>query len=47
MLGERPSTAEIDDLYGTVFVPYEARGAATAWTAVCAALVRDPLWILY
>ena len=21
--------------------------AATAWTAVCATLVRDPLWVLY
>lgn len=47
MLGERPGTAEVDDLYTSVFVPYEARGTATAWTAVCAALVRDPLWILY
>lgn len=47
MLGERASTAEVDDLYGSVFVPYEARGTATAWTAVCAALIRDPLWILY
>jgi len=23
---------------------YESKGAATAWTAVCATLVRDPLW---
>ena len=47
MLGEPASTAEVDDLYGSVFVPYEPQGAATAWTAVCASLIRDPLWILY
>jgi hypothetical protein len=47
MLGEPASTADVDDLFNTVFKPYEAKGAAVAWTAVCAALVRDPMWILY
>lgn len=47
MLGEVPPQAEIDDLFTSVFVRYESKGAATAWTAVCAALIRDPLWILY
>jgi hypothetical protein len=47
MLGEEATAAELDDLIDTVFEPYESKGAAVAWTAVCAALVRDPLWILY
>jgi hypothetical protein len=47
MLGEPAPSAEIDDLENNVFKPYEPKGAAVAWTAVCAALVRDPLWILY
>lgn len=47
MLGEEATAADLDDLLDTVFKPYEPRGAAVAWTAVCAALVRDPLWILY
>jgi hypothetical protein len=47
MLGEPASAAELDDLVNTVFKAYESKGASTAWTAVCAALVRDPLWILY
>ncbi len=47
MLGEVPPQAEVDDLFTSVFVRYESKGAATAWTAVCAALIRDPLWILY
>jgi hypothetical protein len=47
MLGEAATSAEVDDLYQSVFLKYEGQGARTAWTAVCAALVRDPLWILY
>lgn len=47
MLGEPAPVAEIDDLENNVFKAYEPKGAAVAWTAVCAALVRDPLWILY
>jgi hypothetical protein len=47
MLGEPAPQAEIDDLFDNVFKPYEGKGAAVAWTAVCAALVRDPQWILY
>ena len=47
MLGTEAPAAEIDDLYSTVFLKYEASGAQTAWTAVCAALIRDPLWMLY
>ncbi|MBL8951783.1 MAG: hypothetical protein JNK82_13455 [Myxococcaceae bacterium] len=47
LLGEPAPQAEVDDLFTNVFVRYESKGAATAWTAVCAALIRDPLWILY
>lgn len=47
MLGQEPAAGEVDDLYQSVFLPYELNGNVTAWTAVCAALVRDPLWILY
>lgn len=47
MLGDDPSAEDIDDLYRSVFVPYEASGTDLAWTAVCAALVRDPLWLSY
>ncbi len=46
MLGEPPTQAEVDDLF-SVFQAYESKGLPTAWTAVCAALVRDPLWLLY
>jgi hypothetical protein len=47
MLGEDPPPTEIDDLFDNVFKPYESKGALVAWTAVCSALVRDPLWMLY
>ena len=46
MLGEVPVQAEVDDLFA-VFVAYESKGAQTAWTGVCAALIRDPLWLFY
>jgi hypothetical protein len=47
MLGEDAPAAEVDDLFLNVFKPYESKGAVVAWTAVCASLVRDPLWMLY
>lgn len=47
MLGEDAVPSEVDDLFDNVFKPYESKGAVVAWTAVCAALVRDPLWMLY
>ena len=47
MLGEDAPAAEVDDLFDNVFKPYEGKGAVVAWTAVCSALVRDPLWMLY
>lgn len=47
LLGEPATEADIDDLYESVFVPYEKTDLETAWTAVCAALVRHPLWAAY
>lgn len=47
MIGEPAPAAEVNDLFSTVFQPYEARSTTTAWTAVCAAIVRDPLWMTW
>ncbi len=45
LLSQRLSDADVDD-YFALFVSLEAN-RTTAWTAVCAALVRDPLWLTY
>lgn len=47
LLGEPATEADVSDLYESVFLPYEPKGAETAWTAVCAALVRHPKWVSY
>ncbi|MFP6686591.1 MAG: hypothetical protein VB934_17860 [Polyangiaceae bacterium] len=47
LLGDPPSTEEVDDLYEEVFQAYESQGGETAWTAVCASLVRDPRWMSF
>ncbi len=48
MLGEVASDADVDAMLETVFLPTEAdAGPRAAWTAVCAAFVRDPLWLSY
>jgi hypothetical protein len=44
MLGEPASDADILDLLD-LFQVYEPGGSDVAWTAICAALVRHPLWI--
>jgi len=45
MLGVVASEADVEAMYEGVYREYEASAdARTAWTAVCAALVRDPLW---
>jgi hypothetical protein len=46
MLGIAASDADVDELVN-IFQAYEARGTEAAWTATCATLVRDPLWITY
>jgi hypothetical protein len=45
MLGEPPTSEDVDELYDEVFVVHRPDSAAAAWTAVCAALVRHPLWL--
>jgi hypothetical protein len=48
MLAVEASDEEVEDLYTSIFIPYEASDStATAWTAVCACMVRDPLWLSY
>jgi len=47
MIGDVAAPAVVDDLYQTVYLPNEATGTDTAWTAVCAALIRHPLWLVY
>ncbi len=45
-LGEVPTDAEIDDLH-SLYMAYEPKDTTTAWTAVCAGLVRHPLFLTY
>lgn len=46
MLGVVASSAEVDAMYDGVYRHYaDTEDTATAWTAVCSALVRDPLWL--
>lgn len=42
-------TATEDDVaaYYELFTTYEPKGRALAWTAVCAAMLRDPRWLSY
>jgi hypothetical protein len=47
MLGEPASNEEIDRIYDGLFVRYEPEGTDVAWTAVCAAFVRHPLWLSF
>lgn len=46
-LGEPASAADVKAYYDGVFLPAEPRGAAVAWTEVCAALVRDPRYLTF
>ena len=47
MLGDLPTEAEVSELYQQVYVPFEPSSTTTAWTGVCAALVRHPKWLSY
>jgi hypothetical protein len=47
MLGQPPTDAEAKELYEQVYLPLEAQNTKLAWTGVCAALVRHPLWLTY
>ncbi|MEM9189283.1 MAG: hypothetical protein AAGF12_08910 [Myxococcota bacterium] len=48
MLGEVASDDDVNAMFDTVYRPTEqSTGGAAGWTAVCATLVRDPLWLTY
>ena len=48
MLGEEASDDDVRSMFDEVFVPTELdHDPETAWTAVCATFVRDPLWLTY
>lgn len=44
LLAIRPTPSELDE-YFQLFVAYEPTSRSTAWTAVCSAMLRDPLWL--
>ncbi|MFL5318139.1 MAG: hypothetical protein ACJ790_00685 [Myxococcaceae bacterium] len=46
MLGEVPSSADVQALYA-LYTAKEPASAADGWANVCAALLRDPLWLTY
>lgn len=46
MLGESADADELADLVA-LYDGYRAQDGVIAWTAVCAALIRDPLWVTY
>ncbi len=46
MLGVVATDEDVAAMMDDVYLPYESSaGSTTAWTAVCATLVRDPLWL--
>lgn len=46
--GHEATDQEVDDLYVEVYEPYaQADSAQTGWIATCAALIRDPMWLVY
>ena len=46
--GHVASTDEVDEMFSAVYSIYlDAEEPKTAWVATCAALVRDPLWLVY
>ncbi len=47
MLGDPPTTEELDAVFRDVFQAAEAGGAQVAWTAACASFVQDPRWLAW
>lgn len=46
--GHVATPEEVDATHDAVYATYAAsQGAATAWVATCAALIRDPMWLSY
>ncbi len=46
-LQDEAAPEDLRSLYEDIFLPAEAAGTAAAWTQVCTALVRDPLFITF
>jgi hypothetical protein len=47
MLGDPPAQTDVDEMFSRVYLTYEPLSTKAAWTAVCAALVRNPQWLSY
>lgn len=48
LIGDEPTEADVSRLFEEVFIPVESRGGTRpAWVAVCASLLRDPLFLTY
>lgn len=46
LLAIKPTPSELD-AYFELFRAYEATSRPVAWTAVCTAMIRDPLWLTW
>ena len=46
MIGEPPTEPDVDALLA-VYTPYESQSVQIAWTATCASILRNPLWLTY
>jgi hypothetical protein len=47
-LSEKPSAADIDDVFTNVFLPLEAEtDPQTAWAGVCSYFIRHPRWVFF
>lgn len=45
--GHVATAQEVDDLFNEVYTVYAQDSPQTGWTATCATLIRDPLWLVY
>jgi hypothetical protein len=47
-LSEKPTAAEIDDVFTSVFLPLETEtDPQTAWAGVCSYFIRHPRWVFF
>lgn len=46
MIGEPAGDPEVDELFA-VYAHYEPQSVQVAWTATCASILRNPLWLTY
>jgi hypothetical protein len=42
-----PEDIEVEETFSEIYVPAESAGTRAAWTQVCTALFRDPLFITF